>query len=322
MSFDHISLVCHSDWSVSPHKRWVVCAALGESHRWRVSQPIPVGDPTTFFIRLGSQFIAPGCLQAGFDFPIGLPSTYAQKAGISDFLAVLPLLGMGGWQDFYQPATSPAEISLQRPFYPARPGNSRRSHLEGGLELSFAQLHRLCEMAHDNRRAACPLFWTLGSQQVGKAAIHGWQHLLAPALAQPGLNLKIWPFSGHLDELCLPGNIVVVETYPAEFYGHLGILNPADRMSKRSQADRRFYSEKLLSQAGRLKLDLHPGLIDSIEAGFDNLPDGEDRFDALVGLYGMINVVEGNHSSGEPVPPHISKIEGWIFGQAQPERGR
>ena len=322
MSFEHVRLVCHSDWSVSPHKRWVVSTAISAEQRWRVSQPIPASDPTTFFIHLQSHFTTPGCLLAGFDFPIGLPSAYAQKAGISDFLAFLPLLGMSGWREFYQPAASPDEISLFRPFYPARPGNSRRSHLERGLELSFTQLYRLCEMAHDNRRAACPLFWTLGGQQVDKAAIHGWKHLLAPALAQPGLNLKLWPFSGHLDELCLPGNIVVVETYPAEFYGHLGILNPADRMSKRSQADRRFYSEKLLSQAGRLKLDLHPGLIDSIEAGFDDLPDGEDRFDALVGLYGMINVVEGNHSSGEPVPPHISKIEGWIFGQAQPERGR
>jgi len=319
MSREHISLVCHSDWSINPHKRWVVSAVLGANHRWQVVQPVQVGDTTNFFVHMQSQFITPGCLLAGFDFPIGLPFAYAHKAGISDFLSILPLLGLTRWHDFYQPATSLAEISLYRPFYPARPGNSRRSHLEAGLELTFAQLYRLCEMAHDNRRAACPLFWTLGGQQVGKAAIHGWQHLLVPTLAQPGLNLKIWPFSGHLDELCLPGNTVVVETYPAEFYGHLGILNPADRMSKRTQAGRRFYSEKLLSLADRLKLDLDPGLIDSIEAGFDNQPSGEDRFDALVGLYGMINVLEGNHSSGEPVPPHISKIEGWIFGQEQPE---
>ncbi|OGO13459.1 MAG: hypothetical protein A2029_00915 [Chloroflexi bacterium RBG_19FT_COMBO_47_9] len=53
--------------------------------------------------------------------------------------------------------------------------------------------------------------------------------------------------------------------------------------------------------------------------GFGDFPDGEDRFDALVGLYGMINVVLGNHPSGEPVPPHIYKIEGWIFGQEPPK---
>lgn len=37
------------------------------------------------------------------------------------------------------------------------------------------------------RRAACPLFWTLGGNQAGKAAIAGWRDILQPALLDPVL---------------------------------------------------------------------------------------------------------------------------------------
>jgi hypothetical protein len=63
----------------------------------------------------------------------------------------------------------------------------------------------------------------LGSQQVGKAAISGWRDLLTPALTDKSLNFTIWPFSGSLKNCCLPGNLVALESYPAEFYNHLGL---------------------------------------------------------------------------------------------------
>jgi hypothetical protein len=50
---------------------------------------------------------------------------------------------------------------------------------------------------------------------------------------------------------------------------------------------------------------------------FGDCPEGEDRFDALVGLYGMIDIVQGNRSVGEPLSHRISMIDGWIFGQDQ-----
>lgn len=295
-------------------------AILQESHRWHVYPPAQTFDPATFFSNLRSRLGKSGCILAGFDFPIGLPYQYAAKTGLNDFLTLLPLLGHAEWSRFYDPAEIPDQISLYRPFYPLKSGNARRSHLEQGLGLSFSQLFRLCEIAHENRRAACPLFWTLGGQQVGKAAIHGWKHLLIPALEQPQLRLKLWPFSGSFSDLCLPGNIIVVETYPAEYYSHLGIFQPGDRMSKRKQSGRKYYTEKLISLSDRLNLDLDPGVISAIQDGFGDFLDSEDRFDALVGLYGMINVVQANHPNGEPVPSRIAKIEGWIFGQAQLER--
>jgi hypothetical protein len=74
-----------------------------------------------------------------------------------------------------------SDISIQRPFYPFAPGNKRHAHLLNALGLdSIDDLRRECEKQQPGRRAACPLFWTLGANQVGKGAIIGWRDVLAP----------------------------------------------------------------------------------------------------------------------------------------------
>ena len=296
-------------------------AIMQSDHRWLACELTKVCEPSNLFSYLRSHLRKPGCIMAGFDFPIGIPSSYASMAGITDFLATLALFGYNEWDQFYTPAESPSQINLHRPFYPARPGTSRRQYLENGLNIPFNQLYRLCERAHKKRRAACPLFWTMGGQQVGKAAISGWESLLSPALDDPTQNLKIWPFSGSLASICTTGNIVALETYPAEFYGHLGLsFSYPIRRSKRSQIDRKAFARQLISWAGAHQLELDGSIMDMILDGFGSALDGEDRFDALIGLYGMINVMMGNRPTGEPAPPLITKIEGWIFGQEQPQK--
>lgn len=315
-TFKHVSLVSHADWSVNSIKRWVAVVVQQPGGRWTVSELSNVRDPTSLFSHLKSLQRIPGCILSGFDFPIGVPYAYAQKVGIHKFLTTLPVLGQKSWSEFYLPAAHPSEISLQRPFYPAKPGSSRRFHLENGLGLHFDQLFRLCEVGQINRRAAYPLFWTMGGQQVGKAAISGWRDLLTPALSDLSLSLKIWPFSGSLAELIQPGAAIVVETYPAEFYTHLGLLfSSASRLSKRRCSDRRFYAHHLITWASKHDVDLPISISQMLLDGFDDSPTGEDRFDAVVGLYGMINVIQGNHPTGEPLLPQISQVEGWIFGQ-------
>jgi hypothetical protein len=89
------------------------------------------------FLHIKSRLLKPGCILAGFDFPIGIPSYYASKAGITDFLATLLLFGQNEWDQFYIPAELPSEIIIHRPFYPNKPGNSKRSYLEHGLKLLF-----------------------------------------------------------------------------------------------------------------------------------------------------------------------------------------
>lgn len=81
------------------------------------------------------------------------------------------------------------------------------------------ELLRLCERATDLRSAACMLFWTLGGNQVGKAAIAGWRELIAPNLDTIGL----WPFDGSLQEILDRFPVAVVETYPGDAYGQIDI---------------------------------------------------------------------------------------------------
>ena len=45
------------------------------------------------------------------------------------------------------------------------------------------------------------------------------------------------------------------------------------------------------------------------ESGF---PDGDDSFDAVVGLFGMLHVCLGERDSGEPNDRAIREIEGWM----------
>ena len=62
------------------------------------------------------------------------------------------------------------------------------------------------------------------------------------------------------------------------------------------------------------KIALSPELSSLIGEGFGPRADGEDAFDAVMGLFGMIAVVEGRRLEG---PSQRSKWEGWILGQSE-----
>jgi len=244
---------------------------------------------------------------AGFDFPIGVPRAYAEKAGFGRFPDMLLCLGAGSWADFYNPAESPDEISLWRPFYPRAPGGTRKQQLVDALGLhSAAQLLRLCDRATNSRGSACEIFWTLGAKQVGRAAIHGWRNLLAPAV-RDGL-ISIWPFDGDLDILLGSGKITVLEAYPAETYGHLGLpqgFGKEDRERRRNQAS------PILSWCQQNGVVCRADLSADIEDGFGA---GDDAFDAVVGLLGLIEAVNNPTRCVLPQDSTVQNIEGWTLG--------
>jgi hypothetical protein len=295
-------------------------ARLQADSRYTCLAPEVVKHPAGLIAALREQGGDRGTVLVGFDFPIGLPLAYARKAGIDDFLTILPQLGKGQWARFYDPALSPDQINVTRPFYPAQSGNARQAHLLKHLGLeSMDDLRRRCERAHTMRRAACPLFWTLGAQQVGKAAISGWQEILA------GQNrilpyLSIWPFSGSLEDSLTHDQVIVAETYPAEYYVHLGAgfstHRRGEKSGKRDQRDRAGNAAALLGWAKKAGVVVSPELETALKDGFGPSPDGEDPFDAVVGLFGMLNVILGYRPPGEPEEEAIRKIEGWILGQS------
>lgn len=50
--------------------------------------------------------------------------------------------------------------------------------------------------------------------------------------------------------------------------------------------------------------------------GFDAGSVGEDQFDALVGLFGILDVIDGHRAEGPIGDAKIHSLEGWILGQS------
>jgi hypothetical protein len=283
---------------------------------YQVEPPVPVPAPDAFLRSVVDARLDRGSALAGFDFPIGVPRRYAAIAGISNFLDALPRFGHEEWRDFYRVAERPEEVTPWRPFYPQRPGGTSQRDLTAGLGVaSIDELLRACERRTAARRAACSMFWTLGGNQVGKAAISGWRDVLAPAMRDDTLKVAIWPFAGPLDQLLAMPQLVVAETYPAEFYGHLRIaLRGSKRRQQVRQDESAAFASWLANNAGRVEFT--EGAQRVVESGFGGLSDGEDQFDAFVGLIGMLNIVIGRRSAGDPDPASAeASIEGWILGQ-------
>jgi len=299
----------HADWSTREGSRWTA-QARREGAGWLVEAPRLVGPLDRFVHDL---FAEPGPVLAGFDFPIGLPEAYGRATDLAGFGQAVQAFGAAPWARFYDVCDRPDEISLQRPFYPrVSVAGVRRDELSNGLGLGdFAALLRQCERATSDRRAACALFWTLGGNQVGKAAIHGWRSVVGPALVR---GARLWPFDGDLGALSGQGRPVLCETYPAEAYRHLSVVFPRDG-SKRRREDRLAATAGLAERCAAHGVGLDADMRQALEDGFGRHRTGEDAFDAAMGLLGMIEVVEGRRAAGPPCA-YASAWEGWILGQA------
>jgi hypothetical protein len=303
-------LLIHSDWSTDPRKRWMVVAERRDG-RWEVNAPEPVPQDAEL---IEHSLFGKRRVLAGFDFPIGVPVMFGKQTGLNGFVEALSLFGFGEWSKFFEVADRPEDISLQRPFYPrTSSGGSKRAHLFGPLGVTAGdELLRECERETEERRAACPLFWTLGGNQVGKAAIHGWQHVVRPALQRGAL---LWPFHGRLEQLLKSTERVICETYPREAYGHIGLVL-GHGFSKRRQEDRRGCATSFTAWAERCGVSFAPAAEKEVLDGFGPDRMGEDLFDAFVGLLSMIDVVEHRRpEGGSRIRDEIACWEGWILGQ-------
>jgi hypothetical protein len=216
-----------------------------------------------------------------------VPRAYAALHKESDFPHFL--LETRNWPEFFQVCSTIDELRLLRPFYPARgiAGMTRAAHAVA-LGLGDATgLSRACDRTNAERPAGAPLFWTLGANQSGKAAIAAWRDMLLRALVA-GNDVRLWPFEGPFRSLMAPGVVAMAETYPAEALRHLGIrLN----VRKRRQADRAAVSEVPLHAMRRLMVAAASGMAAAVANGFGRDAAGEDRFDFVVGLLCVLNVL-------------------------------
>ncbi len=308
-------IVAHADWGTDPNKQWMAIARGTDINNLLLSTPERVSSSHSLLNDLNGN--GKSRIFIGFDFPIGVPLAYAKRLGITSFRKLLEDAGKGRLSTFFDLADEARDVSIYRPFYPKRPGGTLRKHIVEGLGVeSFHDLLRNCDRATDTRGAACALFWTLGGQQVGKAAISGWREILQPAITDSSTDIALWPFDGDLDELLETRQIVVAETYPAEAAIQVGIGAPGRGWSKRSVNDRVSKAEPILSYARRIEVTLSEELQKDIGEGFGTGIHGEDRFDATIGLLSMIGVMKGLRPPGTPPPGEVRAIEGWILGQA------
>ncbi|MFC3126313.1 hypothetical protein ACFOD4_14695 [Pseudoroseomonas globiformis] len=304
-------LAAHADWSIDPRKRWV-SRAWRKNGKWHAAAPLPVGDPAALLAALaadGAALGAPAVL--GLDLPLGLPRGFAAGRGERDFPAFL----RGLQQDaaFFEVSAGLDTVSPERPFYPTRGlrGMTRAAHAAALGLTGPAALNRWCDLATAERPAGAPLFWTLGANQTGKAAISAWRGWLCSAL-RSSAPPRLWPFDGSLRDLLAPGRVVLAETYPAEAMRHLGVVLGG---SKRSSEARRRAGPFITLAMARLGAVAEPALAAAIESGFGADAAAEDRFDSVLGLLCVIGVLEGARPDFIPADPWVRRWEGWVLGQ-------
>ncbi len=255
----------------------------------------------------------------GVDFPLGLPREYVRRHldVEKDFPSFLKSLAQR--PGFFEVAATLDEVGADRPFYPRRgiKGMTRLSHAQALGFTAAESLSRSCDRATVHRPAGAPLFWTLGANQAGKAAISAWRDLLLPAF-QTNHLLSIWPFAGPLHSLVIPGSIVIAETYPADALRQIG-LRPIG--SKRRQSDRLALVPGIKAAMLGLHSTADTELAALMDCGFGSDTAGEDRMDCLVGVLCVLMVLAGERPDHPPPDPWLTRWEGWVLGQGH-ERPR
>ena len=302
-------IAAHADWSTDARKRWMTIA-VGSPDGWSVDAPQPAGDLATLFDRLRAR--GPTVV-LGVDFPLGLPRPLRRpsrdRAGLPSFPARASPSALASsrsatrWRSWRWIARSIRVGGLA--------GMTRLSHAAALGLGDAAGLSRLCDRATAERPAGAPLFWTLGANQSGKAAISAWRDLLLPALSGSDPP-ALWPFDGPLLSLLRPGRVAVAETYPAEALRQIGLRMGG---SKRRQADRAALAAQLGAVMVGLAATPTPDFLAALPAGFGADAAGEDRFDSVLGLLCLLGVLAGRRPDTAPPDPWVRRWEGWVLGQ-------
>ena len=236
-----------------------------------------------------------GPILVGFDFPIGLPAAYAKRVGIEDFATALAGFGQGRLARFLRGRAQPEQIALARPFYPARPGGRSRRQLVDGLRARDLAPSAPALRSRDREPPGRLPDVLDARRQPGR---QGRDRRLARSAGARAPRRRATSRSGRSmgrSPICSARHrFVVAETYPGEVYGHLDLRSAlrADG-GKRRQAARAACADRLLAWAERAKSRWRRRLRTDITGRLRPQSGADDRFDAVVGLFGMLNVLRG-----------------------------
>ena len=307
--------LAHADWGSDRLKRQVATARLVDG-AYVAQAPRPFGSDGSLLERMHLDLAVRGPALLGFDFPIGVPVAYARLAGIENFASWFRTLALDS--PFFEVASELEQVSIAQPFFPKRIATKTpgiKAQYREALGLSSSDVLRRCEAAHAGRGAASEMFWTLGPKAVGKATLAGWRDALRPALAESAHTYALWPFDGPLSDLLSRFDAVIVETYPADAYRQLGLRMGLPGTAKTSQEHRRADGPPLLEWCSNAGVVLDAELVHQIEDGFGPSKSGEDPFDAVIGLLGMINTIQRTAEPDLPDDATVRHLEGWMFGR-------
>lgn len=326
--------IVHCDWSVHPRKRWSVDARAQAGDGYIIGSPVPLrssgGDAECWTRAWASKLVEDALSEksstwVGFDFPIGIPATAAQSAGIYSLRTLLQQSSHSA-AEFFKPTSQLAEVSPGRPFFPsgAARGCGLKARWRNAAGLGLEESHlRACDRISRGES----VFWLLGGRQVGRGALMGWQtvmQIFVDAERNPLREKAVgfWPFD---DERALSeSSLVVFESYPRiatdivlSRYRNRG--RSLQRFSKRNAVHRRAIAPEILRWISELNSVMPHETRALIEAGFGPREDDEDKFDALVGLLLMIAVANKHHPMGpDSFSDAEKRIEGWMIGLERP----
>lgn len=148
-------VIAHCDWSTGESGRRMAVAVRAEG-RTTVSATDSVGVVSDLVTRLRRRNGSQARLLIGFDFPIGVPSSYAARASIDSFRGFLGDLARGKYPSFFERAETKSQISPSRPFYPkarAR-GPSAKISRQGLVSLPSMTC---CGAANDETAGGMPV---------------------------------------------------------------------------------------------------------------------------------------------------------------------
>jgi hypothetical protein len=305
------------DWSVAASKRWGAWATRDAQMRWCVRGVEPVSDAPLDWI--DARHASDAATLIGLDMTLGAPLAWAERAQVTSFRALLAawLGGDPAWARFGDVARDPDEISLTRPFFPrvAKRG-VKLDALVQALGLPDADaLRRRCDLPQPGHTTPCPLFWTVGANQVGKATLAGWRELVWPLLTR---GAHLWPHdSADLQALLHSGDITLAEVYPANALRAL--LDESALKRHRAAGGKRAIDGRLAAEAllrHDAMRDAPAALLEEVASGFASHGEaGEDPFDALVGALFMLNVLERATKLEVPDDPLMRQVEGFIMNK-------
>ena len=279
-------VVAHADWSVSAAKRWVAVAAPSTTGAtsWRPSSPSvsagerlarsggaePIVWPTATVRCCSGSICHSGC-----QWPTAAgPGSPTWRSGCR----VDADLGRSGRRQHHR-RRSRRLGRCTRPV-PAAPAATTSSKRPWGRDRSTS----CAAPASANRRstrAACPVFWTLGANQVGRGAVLAWREVVREG------GCRLWPFDGDLPSLVrggrrdggggLPDRLRGVARRRRSAGGRASVDRPIAWRGRRALSDAAtsldvdVTGEVRRRRRGRLRF---------------REPAGEDAFDAFVGGLG------------------------------------